>query len=179
LIGVIPFFSQLWVDLSHSVFSQLWVDLSFIFTKSLNFHRLYLPHGPKMPTRERKSKTAERKSKTVERKYKTASVQQAVDNLEPVGPTWVEDICRERDELLRLCAENRSEREEFQKIAALYCNERAEMILECNLLRESTRLQRMMIESEHTELEIERYRLMGERLSFERWSSHHGIFPRY
>jgi hypothetical protein len=125
--------------------------------------------------------TRGKRPKTTGRKPKTTAVQ-PVGN-EPVQqtrPEWIEDLFRERELLLRLCEENNTEREEFQKIAALYCNERAEMILECNLLRESTRLQQMMLESEHLELEVERYRLMGERLSFERmWLPQHGVFPRY
>jgi hypothetical protein len=68
----------------------------------------------------------------------------------------------ERDELREDLAKLRVERVGFQQTAAKYCTERQEMLLEVNMMRESMQLQRMIVDSEHKEIDTERTRLLKQ-----------------
>jgi hypothetical protein len=70
------------------------------------------------------------------------------------------NVMVERDALLANCMRLREERIVFQRTAALYCTERQNMILECNMMRESALLDRMMLEAEQLELDKARYHFM-------------------
>ena len=71
-------------------------------------------------------------------------------------------IKMERDELREDLAKLRVERVGFQQTAAKYCTERQEMLLEVNMMRESMQLQRMIVDSEHKEIDTERTRLLKQ-----------------
>ena len=71
-------------------------------------------------------------------------------------------IKMERDELREDLAKLRVERAGFQQTAAKYCTERQEMLLEVNMMRESMQLQRMIVDSEHKEIDTERTRLLKQ-----------------
>jgi hypothetical protein len=111
-----------------------------------------------MPTRHGKRSVKSAKVRTV---AVTAAVEPQ-DSVCDVSGAEMDTIVLERDMLMLECVKNREERAEFQKMAAQYCKERQEMMLECNMMRESMRQSRMLVEADEMELEVERYLLMRE-----------------
>jgi hypothetical protein len=89
-----------------------------------------------------------------------------VETMTPVkqrGPSNMEMVLAQRDKLYKDNVRHRAECDVLSKTAAEHLNEKHELMLENNMMREYVNLQTMMMRSEQHEVDNERMRLSQER----------------
>lgn len=72
-------------------------------------------------------------------------------------------LLSQRDKLLKDHTTDLIECSDLKKMVAFHANENHEILLECNIMRESMRLQQMILESDQMEVNVARVRLDTER----------------
>jgi hypothetical protein len=80
-----------------------------------------------------------------------------------IGRANMAKVLSQRDNLLKECMRHSTEREALEKMVALYFNEKNELLLECNMMRESLLQQRMLLQAEQMEIDVQRMRVVAER----------------
>jgi hypothetical protein len=79
------------------------------------------------------------------------------------GPSVLAMVLSQRDKLLNDSVKYRAECDLLNKTVAAHVNEKHELVLENNMMRESTMLQLMLMRAEQTEVDNERVRLLEQR----------------